>query len=155
MKCSFFLQVAEIFGIKIFHYVGSLNFVNASHLSSVLQQTVGVSPRQVLKHRVKLAKRGIYTEPNDFETRSSLRCIVMDMSAVTYIDATGVAMLRELVHDFGQIDVPLYLAACSAAVYDQIGKCELIQKGELTFVIFATVHDAVFYAQRDIVTKSS
>lgn len=150
-----FTQVAEIFGIKIFHYAGNMNFVNGHQLSSDLQDKVGVKPRLVLKFREKQAKRGGYSDPNEFENNYTLRCIVVDMSAVSKIDPGGVATLRDVVTEFSQIDVPVYLAACSPIVFDKIYKCDLLEKNQLTFMIFATVHDAVFYAQRELVTKTS
>lgn len=114
-----------------------------------------MKPRQVLKHRAKLAKKGIYPESNDFETKYTIKCIVIDMSAVSKIDSTGVNALREIVAEYSQIDIPVYLAGCSPLVYDKIQTCDQLQMGGLTFVIFATIHDAVFFAQRDLASKSS
>lgn len=132
-----------------------MNFVNAHQLSSDLQDKVGVKPRLVLKYRVKQAKRDGYTDPNDFENKYTLKCIVIDMSAVSKIDPGGVSTLRDVVAEFFQIDVPVYLAACSPIVFDKIQKCDMLEKNELTFMIFATVHDAVFYAQRELVIKTA
>ena len=148
-------QVAEVYGIKIFRYAGSLNFVNSGQLGSELQEKVGVRPQQVLKWRAKLAKRGLYAEPAELESGFSLRCVVIDMSAVSRIDASGVRALRETVAEFGSIDVPVYLAACSGPVFDRIHKCELLEHGEFGFMVFATVHDAVFFAQRELLAKSA
>ena len=128
--------------------------MNASQLSSDLHEKVGVNPRQVLKYRTKLAKRGIYSDSNDFENKCSLRCVVIDMSAVSTIDASGVTAIREVVADFAQIDIPVYLANCSVIVYDVIHKCNKLDKAEDPFTTFATVHDAIFYAQRELVSKN-
>lgn len=76
------------------------------------------------------------------------------MSAVTYIDPTAVDILRDIVSDFGQISVPVYITSCSAMVFDRIQKCDLLQKGKLTFTIFATIHDAVHFAQQEVASKS-
>ena len=72
------------------------------------------------------------------------------MSALTYIDPTGVKALREIVEEFAQIEIPVYLAACSVSVFDNIQKCDLYEKRKSSFRIFATIHDAVFYTQRPI-----
>ncbi|XP_058805489.1 solute carrier family 26 member 6-like isoform X2 [Phymastichus coffea] len=154
LDTSRYIGVAEIFGIKIFHYSGGLNFINAGQLSHDLQEKVGVKPRLVLKHRAKLAKKGIYAEPNDFETKCTIKCIVIDVGAVSKIDSSGVHALREIVADFAQIDISVYLAACSPLVYDKIQRCDQLEMGQLTFVVFATVHDAVFYAKRELMSKS-
>ncbi|XP_011498116.1 PREDICTED: solute carrier family 26 member 10-like [Ceratosolen solmsi marchali] len=155
LDTSRYVGVAEIFGLKIFHYAGSINFVNANQLISDLRNKVGVKPSQIQKYRTKLAKKGVYVEPNDFDDKITLKCIVIDMSAVSKIDSSGVRALRDIVADFSQIDVHVYLAACSGIVFDMIQKCDLLEKGELTCIIFATVHDAVYFVQREHMSKST
>ncbi|CAB0031540.1 unnamed protein product, partial [Trichogramma brassicae] len=89
--------VGEIFGIKIYHYAGSLNFVNSRHLGPDIYRKIGVEPSSVLKYRAKLAKRsnGNYTSSDDYENQSSsIRCIIIDMSAVTHLDSAGVSALH-------------------------------------------------------------
>jgi solute carrier family 26 protein len=149
------LQVIEIFGLKIFHYAGSLNFVNSNQLISEFNKKVGAKPSEIQQYREKIAKRGLYVEPNDFDDKSTLKCIVVDMSAVSKIDSSGVKTLRDIVAEFAQIDVPVYLAACPGIVFDMIHKCDVLEKGDLTFVIFATVHDAVCFVQREHMSKST
>lgn len=77
------------------------------------------------------------------------------MSAVSSVDATGVAALRDVVLDFSSINVPVYLASCSGPVYDLVYECDRLDKGELGFTIFATIHDAVFFAQRELCYKTT
>ncbi|KAL7289257.1 hypothetical protein TKK_0017194 [Trichogramma kaykai] len=158
LDTSRYLGVGEIFGIKIYHYAGSLNFVNSRHLGPDIYRKIGVEPSSVLKYRAKLAKRsnGNYTSSDDYENQSSsIRCIIIDMSAVTHLDSAGVSALREIRDDYAQLEIPVYISACSPLVYDVIYKCEVLKKKDMSFVIFATVHDAVFYAQRELVTKVS
>ncbi|XP_014203830.1 solute carrier family 26 member 10 isoform X2 [Copidosoma floridanum] len=152
LDTSRYIGVAEIFGVKIFHYSGSLSFANASQLGPNIQAKVGVEPRKILKYRAKLMKRNgnAYAESSEFENRCTLRCIVVDMSAVSSIDSAGVAALHDVVSEFASIDVPVYLAGCLGSVYDLIHKCDILKIGELGFTVFATVHDAVFFAQREL-----
>ena len=71
------------------------------------------------------------------------------MSAVNYIDPTGVKALREVVEEFAEIQISIYLAACSVTVFDNIKKCDLYEKANSSFRMFATIHDAVFYSQQE------
>ncbi|XP_033215151.1 solute carrier family 26 member 6-like [Belonocnema kinseyi] len=140
----------EIRGTKIVHYCGSLNFVTEGQFRTQIQNAVGIVPRKVLKHRLKLAKRGLYLNENDCDN-DDVQFIIVDMSALTYIDPTGVKALREIVEEFAQIEIPVYLAACSVSVFDNIQKCDLYEKGISSFRIFATIHDAVFYSERPLI----
>ncbi|KAJ8683173.1 hypothetical protein QAD02_018965 [Eretmocerus hayati] len=157
LDTSRYIGVADAFGIKIYHYAGSLNFVNAGHFVSDVETKVDVRPRDVLRYRAKLAKRGVYADSVELEgTRLALaRCLIVDMSAVSRIDASGVSALRELILEFEQIDVPVYLAACPPLVFDKILRCEKLEKTQLGFVVFATLHDAVAFAQRELVAKTA
>ena len=110
-----------------------------------------------MKYRAKIAKNNsrIYAERDDYNQYSSIRCVVLDMSSVTHLDSSGVAVLREVVENYSLIDVPVFLASCSPSVYDFINQCEKLHKKEMGFMVFATIHDAVFFAQRELVTKNS
>ncbi|XP_051174059.1 solute carrier family 26 member 6-like [Leptopilina boulardi] len=138
----------EISGIKIIHYAGNLNFVTERQFRSEIQQAIGIVPRKILKRRIKLSKRGLYLTDDDCDSLD-VQFIIIDMSALTYIDPTGVKTLRDIVDEYCQIEIPVYLAACTVSVFDNIQKCDIYEKGKPSFRIFATIHDAVFYSQQE------
>lgn len=37
----------------------------------------------------------------------------MDFSSVSYIDPSGVSMLKSVIESFQKLDIPVYIAACS------------------------------------------
>ncbi|XP_043479586.1 solute carrier family 26 member 6-like [Leptopilina heterotoma] len=137
----------EINGIKIIHYTGNLNFVTERQFRTEIQTAIGIIPRKILKRRIKLSKRGLYLNDDDCDSLD-VQFIIIDMSSLTYTDPTGVKTLRDIVEEYSQIKIPVYFAACTVSVFDNIQKCDIYEKGKPSFRIFATIHDAVFYSQQ-------
>ena len=105
-----YFQVKEIDGIKIFHYCGALNFASKPTFRSTLLKKIGFKPASVLRQRKKL-EEGRYS---DFKlSELATKCIIVDFSALTYIDPTGVAFLRLLTDECTEIGVEFYVASCS------------------------------------------
>lgn len=75
-----------------------------------------------------------------------INCIIMDMSALSYVDPSGIKMLHSIADEYSSIDVPVFIAGCSPPVFESIVKSEKFAESEQSFRIFATIHDAVTYA---------
>ncbi|KAI4502188.1 hypothetical protein M0802_002870 [Mischocyttarus mexicanus] len=135
----------EIDGIKIFHYSGSLNFANSAHFKSEVHKLIGINPQKVIRQRMKLKQKGIHLDEQDFEHKDGLRCIIMNMSAISYIDPTGVNAIHAIASEFAEIQINFYLASCTSPIFEMIKKCEMYMYKELSFKIFATIEDAVSY----------
>lgn len=135
----------EIEGIKIFHYSGSLNFANSAHFKSEVHKLIGINPQKVIRQRMKLRQKGIHLDEQDFEHKDGLHCIIMNMSAISYIDPTGVNAIHAIASEFAEIQINFYLASCSSPIFEMIKKCEMYIYKELSFKIFATIEDAVSY----------
>ncbi|KAL6457926.1 hypothetical protein MHYP_G00331560 [Metynnis hypsauchen] len=73
-----------------------------------------------------------------------IHSIILDLSPANFIDTVAIKTLRNIFHDFGEIDVDIYVAGCQAPVVEQLeqgGFFSDIDKERL----FTTVHDAVLY----------
>lgn len=44
---------------------------------------------------------------------ADLKCLILDFSALSYIDPSGISTLKIIAEDFQRIDVPIYIAGCS------------------------------------------
>lgn len=44
---------------------------------------------------------------------TSLKCLIMDFSSVSYMDPSGAAMLKNEINNFKLLNVLFYIAACS------------------------------------------
>lgn len=140
-------QTQEIPYIKIFHYSGGLSFASKAAFRTVLYRKVGFDPDAVLRKRLKLEEsRNSSTESEELLTR----CVILDFSALTYVDPSGVQQLRQLKSDYGQLNIELYIAGCSGPVYETFKKCDKWEGKQSKFMIFPTVHDAVLYAQSNV-----
>ncbi|XP_043514855.1 solute carrier family 26 member 6-like isoform X4 [Frieseomelitta varia] len=128
----------ELAGIRIFHYSGSLNFACRQHFRDEVYKIAGQAPRK---------------EPNeDFEHGElkevrKLRILILDLSSMSHVDLAGATTLGNLINDYSEIDIPVYIAGCSGPVYEMMRKCNLLEyKGSL-FAAFPTVADAVHFAK--------
>ncbi|XP_040193559.1 solute carrier family 26 member 9 isoform X2 [Rana temporaria] len=73
--------------------------------------------------------------------------IIIDMSAVCFVDLMGIKALGKLCSSYQRIGVNFYLADVQAQVYDDIEQGGVFVEGGLNRDhIFLTVHDAVLYA---------
>ncbi|KAB0802494.1 hypothetical protein PPYR_04680 [Photinus pyralis] len=146
-------------GIKIFHYSGNLSFALRNTFKLELYRLVGIQPQKELRMRRKIAK---LKEQDDIsfgdlniskfndkieklksKTTMDVYCIVLDFSAVSYIDSAGVATLKSIVQDFAQISIPIYIASSEGPVYETMSRCKLFNEPKCSIRIFPTVHDAV------------
>ncbi|XP_033324659.1 prestin isoform X2 [Megalopta genalis] len=149
LDISRYKAAIEIPKLKIFQYCGTLNFANCNYFKSELYRIVRVNPQKVREHRQKLRENGIYIDTQDLEDKQELRCVIMDMSALSYIDSSGVFTLHSVIQEFDQIDVQFYLVNCTSPIFETIKKCDLYLHGKLTFKIFATIQDAKLYFEKE------
>nr|CAH7731257.1 unnamed protein product [Callosobruchus chinensis] len=136
----------EIDGIKIFHYSGGLSFASRANFKDQLFRKTDLDTGAILRRRTVLAQRGSNAEEEDLVTR----CIILDFSAVTFVDPAGVTSLRMLQADYEKLGVHMFISGCSGPVYEIIMKCDAIEKKGSKFMIFHTVHDAVLFAKTTI-----
>ncbi|KAF5284073.1 hypothetical protein FQA39_LY17122 [Lamprigera yunnana] len=116
-------------GIKIFHYSGGLNFALRDTFKSQLYSSIKIEPQKELRLRRKLAK---LKEKDDLmsldlsiqkfndkieklksKTTTDLYCLIIDFTAVSYIDPSGVSIMKIIGEDFSRINIPIYITGCS------------------------------------------
>ncbi|KAF5276713.1 hypothetical protein FQR65_LT16240 [Abscondita terminalis] len=138
--------IQELPGIKIFHYSGSLNFASKSAFKSQLFKKTGFDPNVLYTKRIDDMELNQYSTSTEEEELVS-QCIILDFTALTYIDPSGVETLRSLLTSYLRIDVTMYVCGCSGPVFETFKRCERYQDKDVKFMIFPTVHDAVLYSQ--------
>lgn len=74
----------------------------------------------------------------------------MDMSALSYIDSSGVSTLHSTIKDFKQIDVHFYFTNCTSPIFETIKRCDLYLHGKFTLKMFATIQDAKTYFEKEL-----
>ncbi|XP_015171821.1 PREDICTED: solute carrier family 26 member 6-like isoform X2 [Polistes dominula] len=79
--------------------------------------------------------------------KDTMQTLILDFSAVTYIDSAGVNMLKNLINEYNEINVSVYITGTCGPVYEMMTKCNLLESNDHTFGLFPTISDAVYYAQ--------
>ncbi|XP_018399758.1 PREDICTED: solute carrier family 26 member 6-like [Cyphomyrmex costatus] len=143
----------EIPGIKIFHYCGTLNFANNSYFKSIVYKLVGVCPQKIIKYRKKLAEESRFLDEKNSRETCELQCIIMDMSALSYIDPSSVQVLHIIVEEFAQVNIKFYFVNCPSPIFETIKKCDLYVYGMMSLKIFATIQDAIAHFQNEIASR--
>ncbi|XP_069025553.1 sulfate transporter [Embiotoca jacksoni] len=155
-------------GVSVFRYEAPIYYANQSLFKKSLYKCVGLNPVKEKAQRIKFKRNGRQKDvagiPNtkseqrenevadaatvtlmlDHKSSKSLRCIVIDCSAILFLDTAGVNALKEVRKDYEELGVKVVLARCNTSVLDTLerGGYHPDNKGE-DDVIFFTIADAV------------
>lgn len=132
-------QAQQIENVRIFHYAGCLNFASHDRFKKTLYKMVnfeaGASTNNV--------KMGF---PGD-----QINCVIIDLSCLTYVDASGVKTLRTIVEEIQRANIEVLLATASSPIFEQLKNYEVHDESPTKFKLFPTIHDSVQFAyQRNI-----
>ncbi|XP_029679419.1 solute carrier family 26 member 10-like isoform X2 [Formica exsecta] len=133
----------EIPGIKIFHYSGSLNFASRQYFREKVYKTAELVPRKELNRRLKVSCYGTAAEEI-----KKLRILILDFTALSHVDLAGANAMRNIVNEYSDIGVSVYITGCSGPVYETMRKCSLVEHNDNHFfAMFPTIADAVHFAR--------
>lgn len=93
--------------IKIFHYCGSLNFASRALFKSELCSLIRINLANEIKRNQSPSSLQQHYES------ISMKCLVIDFSALSYIDPSGVSALKLLIADFNKLCINVYIAGAS------------------------------------------
>ncbi|XP_054450692.1 solute carrier family 26 member 6 isoform X3 [Pteronotus mesoamericanus] len=72
--------------------------------------------------------------------------LVLDLSALSFVDTVCLKSLKSIFHDFREIEVEVYMAACHTPVVAQLETGHFFDASITKQHLFASVHDAVIFA---------
>ncbi|XP_053285185.1 sulfate transporter [Pleuronectes platessa] len=130
-------------GVAVFGYQAPIYYANQSLFKTSLYNRVGLDPVKEKARRLKLLKQqkkkkskqeeaakltsekeeeaeGTVTLMLDEESPRNLRSIVIDCSAILFLDTAGVSALKEVRKDYEELGVRVVLAQCSTSVLDTL-----------------------------------
>ncbi|XP_075687868.1 solute carrier family 26 member 6-like isoform X2 [Rhinoderma darwinii] len=81
--------------------------------------------------------------------------LVLDFSAVSFIDTVGTKMLKNIFKEFREIEVEVYIVNCPSAVLRQLENSNFFNENITQASIFASIHDAVSYVSNGQSSESS
>ncbi|XP_069828532.1 sulfate transporter isoform X2 [Dendropsophus ebraccatus] len=142
-------------GIKIFRFEAPIYYVNKQCFKSVLYKHVGVDPVLVASAEKKAAKKKerlqkkegttVDTVQRLYQEQRPLHSVIIDCSAIQFIDTAGLNTLKEVLKDYGDIGIRLLLAQCSSSVRNSLRNGDYFKKEEETMA-FYSIHQAVQFA---------
>ncbi|KAL0608176.1 LOW QUALITY PROTEIN: Sulfate transporter [Plecturocebus cupreus] len=144
-------------GIKIFRFVAPLYYINKECFKSALyKQTVNpvlikAAWKKAAKRKVKeqvVTLGGIQDEVSVQLSHDplELNTIVIDCSAIQFLDTAGIHTLKEIHRDYEAIGIQVLLAQCNPSVRDSLTKGEYCQKEEEN-LLFYSVYEAMAFAE--------
>ncbi|XP_062971385.1 solute carrier family 26 member 6 isoform X2 [Cynocephalus volans] len=72
--------------------------------------------------------------------------LILDLSALSFVDTVCLKSLKNIFHDFREIEVEVYMAACHSPVVTQLEAGHFFDASITKQHLFASVHDAVTFA---------
>lgn len=91
------------------------------------------------------------------KTELDFHTIVVDCSAVPFVDSSGLSVVKGLLKDYKDIGVGVTFAGCNASVVDAMKKAQIFGKGDkdMDGLPFYTVHAAVLHANASFAESQS
>ncbi|XP_023690663.1 solute carrier family 26 member 9 isoform X2 [Paramormyrops kingsleyae] len=75
--------------------------------------------------------------------------LVLDLAGVCFVDLMGIKVLTKMSSSYEMLGISLYLANIQAQVYDELEAGGVFEEGSMDRGhLFASVHDAILYAQQ-------
>ena len=153
-------------GVRVFRFQAPLYYANKDSFLRTLYETVGVDPFLELTRRRKADKKaakglakqaggdsenlkngqlcvGLVRRELEFHT------IVLDCSAIPFIDSAGMGAFAGLVKDYGELGVAVLLAGCNTPVIDALRRGAFFgeKDRDMSVRLFYSVHSAVLSAR--------
>lgn len=155
-------NVTEVPGVKIFHFGASIYFGNREYFRSQIFHHISFQQSPITTAQIKY--QNAQTQNNDKEKMVEgddqlgfsnykydyLRIIILELSAVGYMDSGGVSMLLQVMREFAVNKIMIYLACVQEPVLESLESQGFFKTVSKEF-LFPTVHDAVLYAQTECI----
>ncbi|KAK2818975.1 hypothetical protein Q5P01_024536 [Channa striata] len=150
--------------VQVLRFQAPLYYANKDSFLKSLYKAVGVEPFLEMTMRRKAEKKAkemslrqakANGDKNNGEVAIGLvqrelefHTIVLDCSAIPFIDSAGMAAFKGLVKEYKEIGVNVLLASCNTSVIDTLQKGQFFGKNgkDMSNLLFHTVHGAVLHA---------
>lgn len=169
-------------GVAVFRYEAPIYYANQSLFKKSLYRCVGLDPVKEKTRRMKFKWKkskepeeaagvpNMKSEENDVAGKEDgepeatvtlmldkksacrLHSLVIDCSAILFLDTAGVNALKEVRKDYGELGVKVVLAQCNTSVLDALERGGYYPDkkggdGGESKMIFFTIADAIHYVQ--------
>uniref|UniRef100_A0A3B5KKG9 Solute carrier family 26 member 1 n=1 Tax=Takifugu rubripes TaxID=31033 RepID=A0A3B5KKG9_TAKRU len=159
-------------GVRVFRFQAPLYYANKDVFLRSLYRAVGVEPFAELTRRKKEEKKaaslslkhqkanGAKTNGEaavQLKTELEFHTLVLDLSAVPFVDSSGVSTVKGTLKEYKDIGVSVLLASCNASVIDAMREAQVFGKNDkdMSSLLFHTVHAAVLHANASFAESQS
>uniref|UniRef100_A0A8D3C6X9 STAS domain-containing protein n=1 Tax=Scophthalmus maximus TaxID=52904 RepID=A0A8D3C6X9_SCOMX len=77
--------------------------------------------------------------------RVDLHSLILDFSAVSFLDISALKGLRMALKEFIRMDVDVYIVSCDVHILEKLHNCMFFDEEILTSMFFPTLHDAMLH----------
>ncbi|XP_059182370.1 chloride anion exchanger-like [Centropristis striata] len=77
--------------------------------------------------------------------RVDLHSLILDFSAVSFLDISALKGLKTALKEFIRIDVDVYIVSCDVYILEKLHSCMFFDEEILTSMFFLTLHDAMLH----------
>lgn len=167
--------------VSVFKYLAPIYYANHSLFKKSLYKSVGVNPMKEKTKRIKfntnkeqeevagnsnrksrekedtckekdVEAAATVTLMPDKKSSLSFQGLVIDCSAILFLDTAGLNALKEVHKDYGELGIRVILAQCNTSVLDTLKRGGYYSDGKGSNtgenkMVFFTIPDAVHYAQ--------
>lgn len=131
----------ETDGVQVFRFDGPLHFASVDNF------------RQSLQRQTRLPTNSGSESESESVCRLAVHHLVLDCSAVTFLDSAGAKALADLVDQCAQLQVTFFLACTNSTVRQSLERFDFFKRRPRDS-LFVTVDDAVQLALRVASNKS-
>ncbi|XP_035638762.1 sulfate anion transporter 1-like [Oncorhynchus keta] len=149
--------------VKIFRFQAPLYYANNDFFLKSLYKAVGLAPFLEMTRRRKAEKKGETLAAKEAgradktngevkvglgSREFDLHTIILDCSAMPFIDSTGMQTFKGILKDYKEVGVTVLLASCNTTVIDSLSQGSFFGKADkdMENLSFYTVHAAVRFA---------
>ncbi|XP_036977131.1 chloride anion exchanger-like isoform X1 [Acanthopagrus latus] len=77
--------------------------------------------------------------------RVDIHSLILDFSAVSFLDISALKGLKMVLKDFIRIDVDVYIVSCDVYILEKLHSCMFFDDDIQTSIFFPTLHDAMLH----------
>lgn len=135
--------------IAVFQYEAPIYYANQALFKKNLYSSVGIHSQNDEARRKQKHMEKKMSEPDETTVFvPSVHTLVLDCSAVVFLDTAGVGALKEVYKEYKKLGVRLLLVQCNTSVIDSLRRGGYYDpKTGSMEPIFHTIGDAVCYAE--------
>ncbi|XP_051518770.1 solute carrier family 26 member 6 [Myxocyprinus asiaticus] len=84
-------------------------------------------------------------EDKEEQKKTDTHSIILDFTPVSFIDTVTLKTLKDIIRDFAEVDVTVYIAGCQVCVVQQLERGDFFSESVTKGRLFPSIHDAVLH----------